>query len=110
MTPTTQSSIQTRNTLQRLGFSPRQIGYRLIPPAIHLYIQDNTQAFAKEIYPTLAKQFPRYSASCIERSIRYAISSAWIHGSPKEWQKLFPQTKKAPSNTVFISVMAEYQE
>lgn len=99
---------QLRYILQKLSFFPNHTGYKLLNAAILLYAQDTTQSITKELYPALAKQFRLYTAASIERSMRYAISEAWAHGSQRAWQQYFPQQTKAPSNTLFIATMAEY--
>lgn len=98
---------QIRQTLRSLGFAPHHTGYKLLVAAILLYMQDNTMSITKELYPALAKQFQLYSAVSVERSMRYAISKAWVHRSQCEWSNLFPQQIKAPSNMVFISILSE---
>lgn len=98
---------QIRRTLRSLGFAPHHAGYKLLIAAILLYMQDNTMSITKELYPSLAKQSQLYSATSIERSIRYAISEAWAHGHQSAWKDLFPLQIKAPSNMVFISILSE---
>lgn len=99
---------QLRYMFQKLGFSLHHTGYKMLISAILLYIQDTSQSITKELYPALAKQSRSYSAASIERSMRYAISEAWAHGSQRAWQQYFPQQTKAPSNSLFIATMAEY--
>ena len=98
---------QIRCTLRTLGFAPHHAGYRLLADAILLYIENRDLSVTKELYPALAKQSGLYSAASIERSIRYAISEAWNHGPHEHWYMLFPNQLKAPSNMVFIAVLAE---
>lgn len=97
-----------RGVLRELGFVPHHTGYKLLIDAIILYAHDNTQSATKELYPILAKQSHLYSAASIERSMRYAISEDWSHGSQQAWQQYFPQQSKAPSNSLFIATVAEY--
>lgn len=99
--------IQIRTLLHDLGFSSRHIGYKALCIAIPNYAQDNTQRVTKELYPGLRKQFGYESPTAIERPIRYAIAEAWHNGDPRLWQQYFPQSAKAPSNSVFIAAIAE---
>jgi len=99
---------QLRGILRQLGFAPHHTGYKLLINAIHLYAENTNQSITKEIYPALAKQSRMYSAVSIERSMRYAISEAWVHGPQREWIQYFPHQTKAPSNALFIATMADY--
>lgn len=101
------SQNQLRCTLRQLGFSAHHSGYRLVAEAIALYRQNTAQSITKELYPALAKQFPAYSATNIERTIRYAINEAWEHGPREQWQQYFPHLTKAPANACFIATLAE---
>lgn len=101
-----------RTILLELGISPHHLGFKMLNTAIPLYAKNNTQSATKELYPELAKQFGYEShcnkASVVERPIRYSISESWNKRNPAIWERYFKEEKKAPSNMVFISVLAEY--
>lgn len=100
---------QLRSLLRELGFSPCHMGYRLLTDALVLYRQDPGQSLTKSLYPALARQTRIYSATNIERSIRYAITEAWARGPRETWERFFPHLTKAPSNALFLATMAEYR-
>ena len=103
-------NITHRQLLRSLGISPRQAGYRLLASAIALYIKNPRQCITKELYPALARKHGYHSIYAVERAIRYSITDAWTHRTAPEWDYLFPNAAKAPSNLAFIAVLAEELE
>ena len=65
---------------------------------------------SKELYPAVGKVFGLADCRTVEHSVRKAITDAWAHRDPVVWEKYFPGAKKAPTNKVFISCMAEISE
>lgn len=102
--------IPQRHLLRSLGFSPRQSGYYLLTSAIDLYIRNPRQCITKELYPALARRHGYHSIYAVERAIRYSIAEAWTHRTSPEWEHLFPNAVKAPTNLTFIATLAEELE
>ena len=86
---------------------PHTDGYRQLVVAIPLYAHDRSQCFSKELYPAVASSLGYSSGIAVEHSIRNSIHSAWKHRDPVVWDALFPSGRKPPSNTRFISALAE---
>lgn len=108
MNNTTIQQDQLRLMLHKLGFAPHLAGYRILLAAIPLYADGSSQSVTKELYPALAKQFGYIRITGIERAIRYAIAEAWRSGDRAIWQELFPTSKKAPSNMLFLATLTEF--
>lgn len=86
--------------------SPRHNGYDYMRAAIVRMIKEPDISTTKALYPAIARQFG-CKPGHVERSIRSALDAAWNRSAPEIWQKYFPGTTRRPSNTVFISRMAE---
>lgn len=86
--------------------SPKHNGYEYMTEAVFLMLQNPDMSTTKELYPAVAKKFGCKSRH-VERSIRSALDAAWARSSADVWQTYFPGAEKRPSNTVFISRMAQ---
>ncbi|NMB39134.1 MAG: response regulator [Firmicutes bacterium] len=95
-----------------LGIPPYLKGHRYLLDAVMLVSQDNSwlNGITKRLYPAVAR-CNRTSASHVERTIRYAIDTAWSKGDFAQLQQLFPYTidpeKGKPTNSAFIAKMAD---
>lgn len=98
------------NMLRTLNFSPKLGGFRYLEEAIVLYEQNPTQSVTKVLYPEVAKRC-NCSAEGVERAIRTAIHTAWLHRDEQVWRQYFyaDQTGMVPrpTNTAFVATMAE---
>lgn len=98
------------NTLLRLGFRTNLNGYAYLREAIVLAAKDTEQSVTKELYPAAATPFGA-TGTRVERSIRSAIKSAWLHHDPAIWQIYFSPDESGliprPTNAAFISRMAD---
>lgn len=97
----------TRQLLKALGIPTQHIGYRCLCLAIPEYARDTSQAFTKELYPSISRQLHYGTGAAVERSIRYVIEAAWKHRNARLWRACFPGYTDRPSNKVFISTLAE---
>ncbi len=100
------------NQFASIGIPASFKGYRYLLDAIMLVSQDNAwlNGVTRGLYPTVARA-NRTTASHVERSIRYALETAWSRGDLEYLQDLFPYTispdKGKPTNTAFIATMAD---
>lgn len=99
--------VSIRNALQILGIPVHRKGYRQLVIAVSIFATDNTQSLTKEIYPTVAKLTDIVDWRLVERDIRTVIQYAWLKRDSAIWRIYFRELEKAPSNKVFISVLAE---
>lgn len=98
------------NLLITLGFSTKLKGYTYLREAILLMVKNPMQSITKELYPSVAR-ICGISPLQVERSIRSAISSAWVHRDDSIWMQFFQPAADGslprPSNAVFISRLAD---
>lgn len=98
--------------LRWMGGQPNMKGYNyLIESVGHMAADPDTVCgITKIIYPQIARRH-KTSSAAVERSIRHAIGKIWENGNAEELRRLFPDYgpgKKAPSNAVFIAVVAQH--
>ena len=112
------NSVQTRqdmdleavvtDIIHEIGVPAHIKGYQYLREAIILTINDMDMinAVTKVLYPAVA-----HICGCnkdnVERCIRTALGSAWKRQDKLLWQKYFPNAEQCPSNSVFISRLAE---
>lgn len=98
--------------LAKLGIPPTYKGHRYLLDAILLASQDHSwlDGITKKLYPAVARSH-RTKASHVERSIRYAIDTAWTKGDLDQLHRLFPYAidpaRGKPTNSAFIAKMAD---
>lgn len=97
----------TETLLQSLGIPVHQAGYQQLRVGIPLFAQDESQHLNKELYTAIATICGNDNQEQIERSIRECIHKAWKHRDEAAWRAYFPDAVKAPSNKVFIAVLAQ---
>ena len=93
--------------LRRLGLPPHLAGFAQLRTGIPLFAQDENQQLEKELYPAIAELCGNRSVDQVERSIRQTIKEAWKNGDKKVWAEYFPGRTTAPTNKVFIAVLAQ---
>lgn len=98
---------QTCQMLRELNIAVHRHGYTQLTVAIPYYAHDRTQGLCKELYPFIAAHLGYSNWHAVERSIRDVILVAWEHRDPDTWEKYFPDTRKAPTNKVFIATLAD---
>lgn len=101
---------QTGSMLHELGFPAHRIGYKQLCIAIPRYAQDSTQSIIKELYPYIAVIFGYTGWCAVEHAMRCAIHDAWFNCDPDIWEEYFPNSRKPPSNKLFIATLAERLE
>ena len=69
-------------------------------------MRDPGQSVTKELYPAVAALCGG-TAVQVERSMRSAIAAAWVRGDEQLWQMYFPGEAERPTNTSFISRLAD---
>ena len=98
------------NTLLRLGIPTKLRGYTYLREAILIMAQSPGQSITKELYPSVAVACGA-TATQIERSIRSAVNTAWVHSDRNIWQLYFPPGDSGsipkPTNAAFISRLAD---
>lgn len=95
--------------LKSLGVPTNQLGYEYLREAIELVLKDNSylHAITKKLYPDIAKKYGATSQR-VERAIRHAIHSASIRGTKEEWEAVYLDRCKNPTNSEFIASVADY--
>jgi len=96
--------------LHALGFHIGWNGYRYLLAAIPLFAENPNQHLHKELYPAVMPLCDAGSVQCIERSMRFAIRSAWESGNPFVWTQYFPnhcRKKSCPSIKAFLVCLTE---
>ena len=107
----TEAEIQ--DLLLDIGLSPSVTGFQFITYAEQLILMDEKYLHhvTKLLYIDIAKQFQTTPAA-VERNIRHSITSAWLHGSLKEINKLFRNSinpeKGVPTNSQFLARLYFY--
>ena len=91
-----------RNFLLGLDFQSNLCGYKYIFVTLELLSEDPDQQLSKVIYPAVAKEFGG-SWRQIERGIRSSVEDSWDRHTGEMWDAYFPDQKKRPSNSVFLS-------
>lgn len=94
--------------LQELGIPIHRHGYKQLCIAIPYYAEHSTRSITKDLYPYVAEQFGYVDCRAVERSMRYAICSAWKRRAGSDWDCLFPALQKSPSNALFIATIADH--
>ena len=101
------------NIIKELGIPANIKGYYYIRFAITLAVNDFTyiDAIVKKLYPAVAEEY-KTTASRVERAIRHAITTGWNRANVDFAYKLFgytvEQNKANPTNSEFISTVADY--
>lgn len=99
---------QLHEILLSIGIPPNIRGYSYITYAMELIIRNPEAMYSvtKGLYIDVAKKFGTKPAS-VERSIRFAIGSAWKYGDQQMIDQIFSNClrpyQKAPSNSVFLA-------
>ncbi len=96
--------------LHALGFHVGWNGYRYLLAAIPLFAENSNQHLHKELYPAVLPLCDAGSVQCIERSMRFAIRSAWESGNRFIWSQYFPhhsRNQRCPSIKAFLVCLAE---
>lgn len=98
------------NVLLSLSVPTRLKGYNQAREAILLMAKNPDMAITKELYPAVAA-ICGGDSDHVERTIRSAIATAWLHRDERIWQLYFqPEpdgTMKRPTNGAFITRLAE---
>ena len=99
------------NLLQMLGVSPKLMGYQYLKYGI-LYLAKEQKYLSKcNVYEILSKQFHQ-EISRMERTMRYAVESAFEKGDIEVIQSIFGYTidsaKGKPGNIEFMTMLAEH--
>lgn len=103
-----------RHTLIDIGVSPRLEGYNYIFSGIKLYVKcpfNKRLRITQDIYPEIAKEHST-TPQAVERSMRYAINTAWLTGDIDMQVKLFGYSidseRGYPTNKECLTAIAEH--
>lgn len=103
-----------RQYLVHMGMATQHSGFMYAMAAIKMYVDnDGTKnlGITKTVYPEVAKMY-NTNARVVERSIRYAISYAWLNGDMELQHNMFGYTvdgnKGCPTNKEFLTMIAEH--
>lgn len=105
--------VSVSEALHEVGVPAHVKGYRYLREAILMVMEEPEliHAVTKVLYPTIARRYGT-TMSRVERACRHAVSLAWERGDPKVLRHRFGSTmspvKGRPTNSEFISTMAEY--
>lgn len=95
--------------LLMLGLSARRAGFHYLLEAIPAVRRDPDQAITKVLYRKIAKRH-HADVGQVERCIRTAIQSAWVHRDDQVWKMFFPPgaggSVPKPTNGEFIARLA----
>lgn len=92
--------------LLSFGIGASLDGYGYLQEGIPRIARDPGQSVTKELYPAIAAQCGKKGGN-VERCIRSALDAAWKHRDNPAWQQYFPHCKERPTNSEFISRLAE---
>jgi len=98
--------------LQQLGIPANIRGFYYLREAIYLTLCDSSmvESITKKMYPAVAEAY-NTAPFCVERTIRYAIETAWKRGHLETMEELFGYTvldkKGKPTNSEFIAMVAD---
>ena len=100
------------HALLELGVPRHLDGFKYIMESVRLVLCDDhyERNFSKRLYPAVARRY-NTTASCVERSIRHAVETAWAHISLSVLQREFGNTidgdRGKPTNSEFIARMVD---
>lgn len=93
--------------LHTLSFPVHRLGYKHLTSALARFAENDRQSLTKEIYPAVGREFG-CTGGAVEHAIRMVIVDAWCCRDCRVWDGYFPNRTTAPSNKVFLAVLAEY--
>ncbi|MGI5899973.1 MAG: sporulation initiation factor Spo0A C-terminal domain-containing protein [Christensenellales bacterium] len=99
-------------TLNEIGIPRHLAGYRYLHDSIAMAVADKdiVASLTTTAYPYIAEKYSS-SRSRVERSIRFAIESAWNRGRVDKIEEMFGYTVRSdvgrPTNREFIAMAAE---
>lgn len=101
--------------LLELGISTKRDGFEYIKKGILLMYEDPALLITKGVYPEIGKCFnPPVSNMQVERSIRSAISDAWLLRNKRVWGYYFLDSTgsnpKKPTNAEFVTRISRILE
>ena len=92
----------------------RHSGFVYAAACIKMYVENGVNSplrLTQDVYPAVAKRY-NTNAKAVERSIRYAINTAWLKGDMEMQHQLFGYTvdrdKGCPTNKEYITMIAEH--
>ncbi len=103
-----------RHTLIDIGISPRLEGYNYMLSGIRLYVKcpsNERLRITQDVYPQVATEHAT-TPQAVERSMRYAINTAWLTGDIDAQAKLFGYSidceRGYPTNKECLTAIAEH--
>ena len=105
--PTIDQLSLAKDILHKLGIPVHRVGYKHLCIAIPHFAEDDMQSLTKELYPYIAESLGSSDWHTIEHSIRVVILDAWERRDSEIWENYFPNSRRSPSNNLFIATLAE---
>lgn len=100
--------------LTMMGLAVQHSGFVYAAACIKMYVENGVNSplrLTQDVYPAVAKRY-NTNAKAVERSIRYAINTAWLKGDMEMQHQLFGYTvdrdKGCPTNKEYITMIAEH--
>lgn len=104
---------QIHDILLSIGMPPNLLGYSYVLYATELILSnpDYMHAITKELYVEVARKY-NSTPSRVERAIRHAIGTTWLHGNLDYINQIFINCirpdKGTPTNSLFLSRIYYY--
>lgn len=102
--------LRISNILMAMSFKTKWDGTLYLKEAITRTLHQVNPSVTKELYPAIAALYGS-RPELVERSIRSAIETAWLHRDDQIWRKYFPAGADGiiprPTNADFIARLAE---
>ena len=89
-----------------LGIQKKHDGFTYMTEGTLMRLDNPNLSVTKELYPDIAKRHQKKPGD-VERSIRSALEAGFLRGPQALWQFYFPNIRKRPSNSLFLSVIAD---
>lgn len=103
------NNIQAMKLLNRMGITPNMFGYLYILEGIEI-VKEHIESYetfrAMKLYEEIAALHD-VTPKSVERAIRLAKEKAWYDKNGKA-KVMFPEITECPTNTAFISLLAEH--
>lgn len=96
--------------LVSLGARTSQQGFRFLRTGILLLMEDPHQQLTKSLYPAIGKEH-NTTGTNVEKAIRTAIYTAWLHRREEVWRQYFPLAPNGqlpkPTSGQFLARMVD---
>lgn len=110
--PEVRKTASVEQYLRQLGVPPHFRGYKYVASAVDAVLENPYMLhgrITKELYPHIASKYPGATPAQVERGIRYAIETIFLHGNIDKLSNMFilQNVRGKPTNAAFIATLAE---